>query len=229
MKKIFTLIASTILSVSLFALPPKTTLTVSANSKKAVTILVDGKNYSQRNNDDDVVIKNLAIGSHNIKVYQQASNNFFNKKSQLIYDGNVYVKPQSNTMVTINRGGKAIITEKPVSDYDYPPNSQNGGWNYNHPQAINDRAFDQMRYTVNNNRYESDKVTIAKDAISKNYFVADQVKTLLESFNYESNKLDIAKYMYDRTLDKENYYVVLSGLNYSVSKDELTAFIKRAR
>lgn len=230
MKKFFTLLAASVLSISVFALPYKTKLTVSTKGQKESTILVDGRSYTDKENDD-IVVKNLAVGSHNIKVYQQTNNSWFNKKSTLIYDGNVYVRPQSNTIVSINRNGKANITDKPIAQtaYDGPSNSQNGGWNYNHPQAMNDRGFDQMRYAINNNRYESEKVVIAKEAISQNYFVADQVKTLLESFNYESNKLDIAKYMYDRTLDKENYYTVMNGLNYSSSKDELAAFIRRAR
>jgi len=228
MKKIFTLLAATFLSVSLFALPNKTKLTISTNSKKAVTILVDGRSYSDRENDD-IVVKNLAVGSHNIKVYQQASNGFFNRKNELIYDGNVYVKPQSHTIVSINRNGKAMVTERPMTGFDYPSNGQNGGWNYNNPQAMNDRGFDQLRYTINNTRFENSKLAVAKEAISQNYFVAEQVKDILGSFNYESSKLEIAKYMYDRTLDRENFYVVMNGLNYSSSKDELSRFIRNAR
>ena len=230
MKKIFTLLATTLLSVSLFAFAPRTALTVNVNSKKATTILIDGRMYKDRQHDGNTTINNLSAGAHNVKVYQQNNNGRFNNNApQLIYDGNVYVKPQSNTILTINKNGRSIVSEKPMSDLDYPSNNENGGWNYRYPQAMNDRGFDQFRFTVNKTSFENPKMDIGKEVISQNYFTADQIKTLLESFNYESSKLEMAKYAYDRTLDKENYYTLINAFTYSISKQDFTRFLQQQR
>ncbi len=227
MKKIFTLLTATIFSFSLFALAPQTKLTVSTDGKKAVMVMVDGKTYTDRKDDDKTEIENLAVGSHNIKVYQQNNNGFFNKKMQLLYDGDVYVRTRSNTKVAIDRMGRATVTTDRIDNFDYPSNNENGGWNARYPQAMNDRGFDQLRATVNRTSFENPKMDVAKEAISRNYFTTDQIQTLLGSFNYESSKVEIAKYAYERTLDKENYYVVANAFNYSSSKQELMKFLQR--
>ncbi len=195
MKKIFTLITSILCSISLFAGIPQTRLTVSTNLKSPVIVLVDGQSLnSQRDNrnDDELIINNLSAGYHNIKIYQKNAVRGWGYRTQVIYDGNVYVKPGYHVDVTLNRFGRALIDERQITrdDYDeyddnigrsypgnpqnqgnepYPRNQQypsNGGGGYdNENQAMNAGSFAQFRYMLGNISFEDSRLVMARQNI----------------------------------------------------------------
>ena len=45
-------------------------------------------------------------------------------------------------------------------------------------------------------------------------------------FSFENNKLEIAKYMYGKTLDRKNYFVIYNVFTFSRSKEELAEYIR---
>lgn len=245
MKKFFTLATMLLLSVSLFAFGPQARLTVSNNSRLKVTVSVDGRNYvAQRGADNgtDIIINDLNNGSHNIKIYQQESRGnsgfFGNKRDRLIYNDNIYVKPQYRTDFTINNFGRVVVNEQMT---DYRNNGKNdnwqrgdhyndGGWgNNNYHQAMDGRSFDQLQYLINRTNYENNKVIVAKQAIAGNYFTAAQISNLMQLFSFEGSRLDIAKFSFDYTTDKQNYFVVNDALAYNSSKNELARYLQQRR
>lgn len=56
-----------------------------------------------------------------------------------------------------------------------------------------------------------------------------QVKELLALFSYEDSKLELAKYAYDYTVDKGNYFMVNEAFSYSSSKESLMDYIKNRK
>lgn len=247
MKKFFTLIAVLSVTFSLFAQPEETSrraniyqgkLSVSTISNYPVKVLIDGNNYNGRSNDDGLMINDIRSGYHSIKVYRQKKNKYTNdrwekKNMQLIYEGNIYVKPRYHVDVTINRFGKAFIDERLMNDsyYDDGDDRENRGWdnNDNNNQQMSSRSFDQFKQVIRNESFDNTRLTLAKQTIASNYFSAAQVKEIVGLFSFENSKLDIAKYSYKYTLDKNNYFLLNDAFSYSSSKEELARYIQGYR
>jgi hypothetical protein len=230
MKKTFTLITALLVSACLFAFPNKGILTISSSSKSPVDITIDNRDCNE-NNSNDIVISDIKAGYHNIKVFRESRQ--WNKKKQLLYNGNIYIKPGFHIDITINRFGKAFIDERKIVQgwYDDEDNNDDsGGWDNEHQmQSMSQNEFSQFKQTISNSSFESTKLALAKQVISKNNFTAAQVKETVGLFSFESSKLDIAKTAYRATTDKSNYFIVSDALGYNSSKEELATFLETSR
>ncbi len=153
----------------------------------------------------------------------------------MVYNNNIYLKQGYHFDITINRFGKVLEDERPIGqnddwydDEDYGNgnggygNGNNNGWN----QVMNDRDFNQAKETLRREPFETSRIQLAKQIIDRNYFFSSQVKEMLLLFSYENSRLDLAKYGYDRTTDKNNYFIINDVFSYSSSKDELARFIR---
>jgi hypothetical protein len=92
-------------------------------------------------------------------------------------------------------------------------------------RAINDEDFKKFKKSIGNRNFESTNVSIAKDALNKNFFTTDQIKEVLTFFTFESDKLDIAKYAYAHTCDQKNYSQLYDAFTFDSSVDELRNYI----
>ena len=249
MKKIFTLISAMVISLSLFAQQDESArrgaynlsrLSISTVTDNQLRILIDGKSYNTRSNDNDILISDIRPGYHNIKVYQQKSGRFGNGKKvnrnmQLVYDANLYIRAQYHTDISINRFGRAFIDERQMNAGYYADNDENdhdgNGWGYNdnYMQPMSNRSFDQFRESLRKENFDNTRVVLAKQTIAANYFSAAQVKELVNLFSFENNKLDIAKHSYKYTVDKNNYFTLNDAFAFSSSKEELARYIQAYR
>ena len=241
MKTFITLITVLLTTLSSFAQPNETSrrpynyqgkLSISTITNDPTRVLVDGNNYNN-NGEDDGMINDIRAGYHSIKVYRQKKYKYnnggrFNRNMQLIYEGNIYVKPQYHVDVVINRFGKAFIDERQMTGGYY---DDNDGWDNadNSMQPMNSRAFEQFKQVIRNEGFDNTRSVIAKQTIAANYFSSAQVKEIVELFSFENSKLDIAKYSYKYTVDKNNYFILNDAFAYSSSKEELAKFIQAYR
>ena len=90
---------------------------------------------------------------------------------------------------------------------------------------MNPQEFARAKQSVNNKSFDSDKMIIAKQIISANCMLTNQVKQIVELFDFESDKLKFAKYAYSYTFDIENYYQVNDVFSFSSSIKELDQHI----
>ncbi|MBK7433532.1 MAG: DUF4476 domain-containing protein [Chitinophagaceae bacterium] len=235
MKKIFTLSATLLASILLYAGPNQSKLSVSSAGNSEIRVMVDGSKY--RTNNNAVMIGNLKSGYHAVKVYrvtQGRDNNGGNGRPrnnmQLVYSSNIYVKPQYHVDITINRFGKALVDEQLISagfyddeDDDWWGNDQPGSYGN---QAMDARSFDQLKQTLSKEGFTSTRMSIAKSVIPNNYYTTAQVKELLDLFSFDNSKMELARLAYDYTIDKGNYYILADAFSFSSSKDELMKFIQ---
>ena len=56
-------------------------------------------------------------------------------------------------------------------------------------------------------------------------FSTTQVSELMSLFSFESNKVEVAKLLYDKTVDKQNYGQLSANLNFDTSKEEFKKFM----
>jgi len=106
-------------------------------------------------------------------------------------------------------------------------NNNNTGWN---ACAVSDSELESIKQSVSKESFAATKMQIAKDAVkAKKCFKALQIKELISLFTFESDKLALAKFAYDFCIDKDNYFTVNDGFEFSTSKEELSKFINEKR
>jgi len=149
MKKIFTLLASFVLSIGLFAATakPKSTLTIQSADRTAIKVVIDGRRFEP--NDNFMRIQGLEAGSHQVKIYRQRNNGMFTifgSRYEVIFNSMVSVQPRSNATISIDRFGRAVVST-----------SRQGGWNNR------DRDWDRNNDYDRDNDFDFDRGSRAGD------------------------------------------------------------------
>ena len=97
----------------------------------------------------------------------------------------------------------------------------------NNYKQISDYDFGMLKQYVKKEAFDDRRINMAKQAAGNSYFSTAQVRDLMGIFSFDDGKLDVAKYLYNRTVDRNNYYQLTDAFSFSSSKDALLAFIRR--
>ena len=65
--------------------------------------------------------------------------------------------------------------------------------------------------------------------IDQNLFSSDQARQVAQLFSFSESKVEMAKYLYGRTIDKENYFILYDIMTFSRDKEALANYIKNYR
>lgn len=235
MKKIFTFFAFSFICLVVQAQLHSTKLSISIMENTASMITIDGNRYQLFNNS--LTVNNLREGYHVVKIYRARNNRpgrrvgSHESSNQLLYSGNIYIKPKYHTDLIINRFGKAFTDEKYIYR-NYEDDWSNNDWdnsdrnNSYENAAMNARSFEQFKQSLKNENFDNTRSTIAKQVIAVNYFTAQQVKEIAGLFSFDATRLDIAKFAYKNTVDKQNYFIVNDVFSFSSYKEELARYIQ---
>jgi hypothetical protein len=230
MKTIFTLLVLAGMSLVAQAGPNDGIISFTSLSRHDITVEVDGRQYTNLQNG--LTIRNLLPGSHTVKVYTQVGS----ARRQTLYNRKVQVKPRLYIDVVINRFNKVFMDEQVMStsfrEEDYRPNENR--YNDNLPgclnvRVMNDQSFQAFKQTVSKESFDNSRMTIAKQVIDQNWFTTEQAGQLAKLFSFDQSRLEMAKYIYGRTVDKENYFLLYNLFDFSKSKEELANYIKNYR
>jgi hypothetical protein len=286
MKKIFTLLASFILTLSLFAATrPKTMLTIQSHDQSDIRVVIDGRRFEP--NTSFMRIRDIQPGYHQVKIYREKRSGLFTifgQRYEMVYNSSMFIRQQSNVMITIDRHGRAKVSDRRMNgrnndwddrnrgwsndnDYDFDRGrsygdygdrdrdwndrdsrwdknrdrrNDNGGWGNNggygnggygnnnggYFRAMSDNEFGRALTTISNERSNYSKLQVMQQVIHSNYFTSAQVRQMLQLLSFETDKVDMAKLAYDKTVDKQSYFVVNDVFSYSSSKDELARYIR---
>jgi len=261
MNKMYTMIAALLLTFATFAAerPRSGRLTIATNDNSEIRAEIDGRRYTEK--DNTVRINNIQAGYHSIQVYRRQSSGIFrgNNREQLVYSTNLYVKPETQVDILIDRNGRARIQEYDLSrkgrnnrkNDDWDRRNDNGRWeDYDswdrnndrrdddrwnerpgrgYDRAVSHNEFQSMKQTLRRENFENTRLTLAKQMIDRNSFESAQVKEMMQMFSFESNRLEIAKYAYRNTVDKNSFYTVYDAFSFNSSKDELSRYISNVR
>ena len=93
-------------------------------------------------------------------------------------------------------------------------------------QPLNKNRFRSMLATIKKQSFSSSKKRIAKQIISANCILTDDLVEIIELFDFESDKLAMAKFAFDHTYDIENYYKVNNVFDFESSIEELDQYIR---
>ncbi len=95
------------------------------------------------------------------------------------------------------------------------------------PVCMSQADFCSLKSSIANRPFDSSRLMIAKQAISTNYMSAAQVTELVDMMTFETSKLELAKFAYQYTIDKGNYYKVNDAFTFDSSVRELMNFISK--
>ncbi|MEL6557607.1 MAG: DUF4476 domain-containing protein [Bacteroidota bacterium] len=91
---------------------------------------------------------------------------------------------------------------------------------------ITQENLERAIQSINNKSFAEEKMTVANQVVNANCFSVDQVRKLMQQFIYESDKIKLAKLLYPKTTDQNNFYQVNDEFTYSDSVDELNRFLQ---
>ena len=132
----------------------------------------------------------------------------------------------TSTTVTNSSSGSA-------SNYDNgnnPANSTASSAGSNHSGCGNPMSagsFAKMKQSVESKPFSDTKMSTAKVATKNTCMSVGQVKEICKLFNMDEEKLAYAKYAYDYTMDKANYYQVSEVFSFSTTTDEFNTFLEK--
>jgi hypothetical protein len=223
-------------------------LSITNLSRQNITIEVDGKTYADVTNA--IVLHDFRTGNHTIKVFTIARSALGKFPRQVVlYTKSMYVKPKIYVDIIINRFGRVTYDEQQITDNRYDDdgrndNNNNNNWydrndrdnnnnnsrpprNNNYPpRPMDDNTFSSFIETIRRESFDDSRMAIAKSGIDQNLFTSAQAKQLVSLFSFENSKLEIAKYMYGKTTDPKNYFVVYSVFSFSKTKEELAEYVR---
>jgi hypothetical protein len=90
-----------------------------------------------------------------------------------------------------------------------------------HQRAMSASEFDDLADRVEEESFSDGKIRIVEMAAKGNWFTTDQVEELLGLFSFGSGRVEVAVELYDRTVDREDYYKVLSAFKFDANKQKV--------
>lgn len=113
---------------------------------------------------------------------------------------------QTTTTTTSGSTGTVTPAPAPSGGCSYPMSSSN---------------FQSALASIDKQGFDDTKLSTAKSVIKSNCMTADQVATVCRKFGFEQTKLDFAKYAYQYTYDRNNYFKVNDVFDFDSSVEEL--------
>lgn len=178
----------------------------------------------------------MRAGTTIISIYE---NNY------LVYRTRIYVKNNSRLVLDFfSDYGLYLLGNFPVQNQSYginewddvwnnPYGNQNGNYNGNsgyngnyNGKVMNNIEFDYFTSSLNKaSAFDDNKIEIIKIQMKKVAFTANQIKFLVAMMKFDSNKIKIAKQMYIKCVDKQNFYKVYEALDYESSRREVMQYV----
>jgi len=98
---------------------------------------------------------------------------------------------------------------------------------YGCPWPMNEMDFREALHTIKSKEWDDTKLKIAKQVISSNCLFSDQVRDVAQLFEWEENKLKFAKFAYQYTYDRGNYFKVSQVFEWEDNVEQLNEFISK--
>ncbi len=145
MKRIFTLFASLLMTIALFAAAPRPSsmLTIQSMSRGDMKVVIDGRQFDPRSNF--MRLQGIQPGYHKIAIFMERAGGHFNhlgRRYERVFSGSITVRNRTNLTITIDRNGRPSLKESRFDGY-----KRNG--------RINDR--DDRRYDRRDDRRIDDR------------------------------------------------------------------------
>ncbi|MBL7922656.1 MAG: DUF4476 domain-containing protein [Bacteroidia bacterium] len=235
---ISTLVVSTLFAVSVNADHRLSDLRLRTYDKRPVSVSLNERLYQSAGNA--LLIEAIQPGRHHLKVwtFRHHPHHYMGERV-LLYNGIIDVPASSEVRAMITRDRRLRINEiiplfapAPFDPYygPYPvpaPVPAPGPWG-TLPLCMQDAEFDALLSTLQQQGFESTRMTIARQAIRQHGAVSTaQVADLMNLMSFESSRLELAKFAYAYCIDPGRYFQLYNEFSFDSSVQELSAYIDR--
>ena len=165
MKKISTLLLSTLFSIVALAYYDDPHLSISSFSttSKDLQVEIDGRRYSF-DRDNSIIVRNLRTGTHTIKITRERKRNNNNirifdlgNKREVVYNSRINLRRGYDFDITINKFGKVFTDEARIEDNNDWNNGNDRNRNDDDRGWENDRDRDNGDYDRNDDNRDNDR------------------------------------------------------------------------
>ncbi|MEW6469312.1 MAG: DUF4476 domain-containing protein [Bacteroidota bacterium] len=244
-KLIYTILFSTV-SLAASAGHKSSELSISLFDNSPFVVMFDNGWFGQPTNMFN--ISNVHPGKHELKIIRYAYlPGCWTPVQQTVFSGCIQVPAKSKVCAMITSCGKYdVVSITPLWGHGggwghtcgnscgngcdgYGGggwDNYGGGYGWGYMPGMSPQAFNQLKMAITSKSFDSSKLQVAKQAIGSNYLTAGQVSELMELLTFESSRLELAKFAYNRTIDKQNYYLVNNAFQFESSVWELNQYIK---
>ena len=98
-----------------------------------------------------------------------------------------------------------------------------------HDAPMTEAQFAKLKRALEAEAFEDGKLELLKDAAAQHRFTSEQVAEIMDLFDFDANRVEAAVICYPKVVDKQNFFVVYSHLEFDASKDELRQKIKKMK
>ncbi|MFN6944738.1 MAG: DUF4476 domain-containing protein [Cytophagaceae bacterium] len=89
--------------------------------------------------------------------------------------------------------------------------------------------FNAAKASIQKQSFTEQQMQVAQQITKNNCLSTAQVKELIQLFSFETSRLDFAKFAYDFTVDKNNYWQINDAFSFSSSVTELNKFLEKKK
>lgn len=106
---------------------------------------------------------------------------------------------------------------------NWPGNNGSGGY---YPNVMTQPEFNNLITTLERNtNFDEERIGIILSVARNSNFNSKQIHSLIKTMSFEKNKLQIAKQLYSKCVDPQNFHQVYEAFDFSSSKRELSDYI----
>ncbi len=227
------LIAATLFCGTLFS---QSTVSLTFFDGRPFSVDLDGKDYGYFQEE---FYTELGGGKYHIKIFDGVRASL-----KPVFEGDIEIPYKSSTFAFINSDFRYEVYKQYFHndrrqicecDCEYCRkcvHKTHEGRRYNDEENngyMSDKEFSELLTNVNAITYDDNKKEMILMALEKNYVSAEQVKKLVLSVTFENTKLEIAKNAYSKTVDRENYYKILTAFTFESTIQDLKDFLSKQK
>jgi hypothetical protein len=135
------------------------------------------------------------------------------------YDGENYPQVSNNLSSALRSQFLAFLQNPTTTSPSNPSQSAE-------PQTMTEIDFNNFLNTIRKQSFEKDKDQQIRTYMKNAFMTTTQIKQVIKLLTYDSSRLDIAKFLFNRCVDKQNYFEIANELQFSSSKTELNDYVK---
>lgn len=221
--------------------PPKTSLSV-ASDRYAFWLFIDEAIQNEAPTMS-LMVQDIPEGQHYIRI--EIDNNIHTTIGQFIqlqYSNNAYWIDNQRNMYGLSISSNLPRPETVVVFSPMQQNQPYPGTPGQHPQhprpphnpkpqmghyCMSDADFNAAMSIIQNETFESSKLSTAKQIVSRNYLNVNQIIEICKLFSFEKDKLEFAKSAYHHCTEKEKYFLLRSVFQFDSNKKELDEYIQQ--
>lgn len=116
--------------------------------------------------------------------------------------------------------------------WNNPYFNQNNSWNGNsgiYGNVMTNFEFEEFLSSLKRNTsFDNDRIAMISSVARNAFFTSMQIQHLLKTLNFDKGKVEVAKQLYGKCVDRQNFYIVYDAFDFDSSKRELSEYIARS-